>query len=317
LADDLSTPVPAGTPAGQTGYISCPAIANDSYPFAREYANRIVKEGVLDMLLSDAVLYVGSYGVKIERSVAEVLCRAVSSQAYDSEQTCDWATVGTAAQHERFIFMTHSLGSRIIYDSLLELSGQPMRPGVEVFDPEYLKSTEPVAKDIIANTAAVYMFANQLPLLGLADLPITTRSDQPPMPSIAAQSVHDKAKAGALGNTTADRNSERCSRPLMCFAAAKSGLREFHRHAKETLDIVAFSDPNDLLSYSIPPWYVSDAGQFDVRITNVTLQVDTHWFGLFESPLGAHDDYFIRDNVWNVVRCGANDGVVSCQSHGM
>ena len=102
----------------------------------------------------------------------------------------------------------------------------------------------------------------------------------------------------------------------MCFAAAKRGLRHSTQSIHETLHVVAFSDPNDLLSFAIPSWYARSAEEFRMRITNVTVDVATHWFGLFEWPRAAHDDYFASDEVWELIRCGAASGQLTCRAAG-
>jgi hypothetical protein len=53
---------------------------------------------------------------------------------------------------------------------------------------------------------------------------------------------------------------------------------------------VAWSDPSDLLT-----WRVPRIG--DVDVLNFYVQNATHWFWLFESPTGAHDDYAKNKNV--------------------
>lgn len=289
--------------------IACPGIPDASYPYRRLMVNRLVKEGTLDMSLSDAVLYMGSYGPKIERAVAEVMCRLTSTKTYESTERCEWPALD-ALERRQFVFMTHSLGSRIVYDTLLELMRVSLRPHTApVFDPNYLDQAEPIAEEIIGHTAAVYMFANQLPLVGLANEDVTARSDEAPKPLIAFEAY---VAALALARDRAARTavtaqSSHCPDPLICFARERSRLVKSRDAHAGTLEIVAFSDPNDLLSYPIPSWYVRDDLQFDMHITNVSVQNATHWL-IFEWPQDAHDGYFTQADVWGVIRCGANAG---------
>jgi hypothetical protein len=78
------------------------------------------------------------------------------------------------------------------------------------------------------------------------------------------------------------------------------------------LDVVAFSDPNDLLSFIIPPWFEQDMGNLQFQITNVSVQNAFHWLHIYESPTAAHDQYMANSEVWKVIRCGATNGKLSC-----
>jgi hypothetical protein len=105
----------------------------------------------------------------------------------------------------------------------------------------------------------VYMFANQLPLLELGRKPAPVRGQ-----------IKDYCRPG--GSKYGDRMIER-------------------------MPIYAFSDPNDMLSYPIPPNFADE--YMDSRIcpqfTNITLNVTSpiNLFGLSEvaNPLSAHVDY--------------------------
>lgn len=75
------------------------------------------------------------------------------------------------------------------------------------------------------------------------------------------------------------------------------------------LDIVAFTDTNDILSWPIPAAYV---GGYEcaplLRIVNVYVQNTTRWFGLAANPGDAHGGYFTNPDVWQLIRCGAAEG---------
>jgi hypothetical protein len=308
LAYDLSDPVAEGKPPT----IACPAITETTNPFPREYLNKVIKENTLDLALSDAVLYVGTYGAKIERGMAEVLCRLTSKQTYDASQICDWKSADPRQLNSRFIFMTHSIGSRIVYDTLLDLSGTASRGGASAFSTAYREAAHPSTDRIVENTKAIYMFANQLPLLGLANVPVTLRSDDGPVPVLEAMIISDADSKS--GNAAAPIDSSRCgANPIVCFANLRTLSAGAQAAALGPLDIVAFGDPNDLLTYGIPPWYVRDVGTLNLHITNVTMQNATHWLGLFEMPTSAHANYMLKDSLaWRLVRCGAQDGSVAC-----
>lgn len=118
----------------------------------------------------------------------------------------------------------------------------------------------------------VYMLSNQLPLLEMG---------QPP------PVVHDQI-------------DEYCS----ADGASKAG-RQVGR-----LDIYAFSDPNDLLSYPIPPHFAAE--RIDSRIcpsiTNVSINVakpvDLLGISDFANPLAAHTNYDHDDRVIDLIAFG-------------
>ena len=119
----------------------------------------------------------------------------------------------------------------------------------------------------------IYMLSNQLPLLQLGqDLP----------------KVHDQVKS-------------------YCTAEGD----EYDERFFEKLQIVAFSDPNDLFSYAVSPEYVNH--YIDSRlcpvVTNVTIQIaEVRNFFLFQSevanPLVAHSDYEIDSRVLKMLVSG-------------
>jgi hypothetical protein len=307
LAYDLSDPVAAGKPPT----VACPAITETTNPFP-QLVPHVIKEYTLDLALSDAVLYVGTYGAKIERGMAEVLCRLTSKKTYDSKEICDWKSADSRQLKSRFIFMTHSIGSRIVYDTLLDLSGTPSRGGTSAFSKAYREAAHPSIDQVVANTKVIYMFANQLPLLGLGNVPVTLRSGDGPVPLLPAMILNNAESTNS--KAVAPLDPPLCGTiPIACFANLRSQFAGAEATAAGPLDIVAFSDPNDLLTYGIPPWYVRDVGTLSLHITNVTMQNAGHWLGLFEMPTSAHENYMLKDSpAWRLVRCGAQDGSIGC-----
>ena len=138
----------------------------------RAAANRGIKDAVLNAGIPDAVFYVGAGKEDIRRFVASALCFALHPEGDEAQSllgngSCDLSPENQD-NHDRVLFISESLGSRIMFDALTELAFSAERPGnrsqlSEAFE----KSMLP---DILAD-ARFYMFANQLPLLeiGLAD----------------------------------------------------------------------------------------------------------------------------------------------------
>jgi hypothetical protein len=257
-------------------------------PPPRLLLNRIVKETVFDRNLADAVLYSGSYGKAMELAVAEGLCHAVNPSAADDAR-CTWPPESDARAYS-WIFVTHSLGSRLIYDTILHLIGfgSDFRPNPFTGD-----QARPFVIAMLANTGAFYMMANQLSLLGLANVPPETRSDNGPRPFVAPN-VHCSNVVASIADARL-----RVATPQSLAATAR-------------LQIVAFNDTNDLLTWHVPKWYARKGSsdpdcQPEVDLANVFLQNSAHWL-VFESPAAAHENYFRKREVWKIISCGANAG---------
>ncbi|NYH18372.1 hypothetical protein [Paraburkholderia bryophila] len=308
-------------------------------PPSRLPLNRLLKENVLDRSLADAGLYMGQYRSVLQLGLADALCHTLTGQESASDpaaaagRPCRWQ-VSDEDLKTRYLFVTHSLGSRLLYDTLLGLMGY-RTPGVDqdLFATQSPNSQEFTA-NVMKNTPVVYMMANQLAFLGLGNLPIDALSSEPEgqraqvvpptveslrtlglsrmkgsveiasatQPSVDACGTNDPCRLGLLKNVAV---AVWDNTPLATTPAASP-----------TLDMIAFSDTNDLLSWSVPKWYQQhaagpDGGQTTpVKFVNVYVKNATHWLGLAESPLPAHDDYFINSQVLQTIRCGADRATV-------
>lgn len=134
------------------------------------------------------------------------------------------------------------------------------------------------AKDNIARLQnkelTIYMLANQLPILALGR----------PLPK-----VHNQI-------------AEYCTP-----GASKYGKRIF-----KAVNIVAFSDPNDLLSYAIPQGFADKYidSRICPRVTNVSVNVapEISAFGIgVVNPVAAHTDYDTSPKVINLITHGTYD----------
>jgi len=231
------------------------------YSYRRASINKTLKFFINDTV-PDLVMYYGNFRQPIQMSIAQAMCWMVSAEW---ETLPDKTTVFCDKDNPRFleniddeyVFITHSLGSRITSDALQFLS-EIVGKG------EHSQKSE----DILQNKEfTIIMLSNQLPLLQLG---------------------RDKPEVSGLINEICAPGAEREEERL---------FRELH--------FVAFSDPNDLFSYPIPPNYIDN--MIDSRLcptlTNVTLNV-AHVKSLFgagelANPLAAHTNY---DNDERVIK---------------
>src|ERR1043165_6970072 len=121
----------------------------------RAFANRFLKQKIMNERLADAVLYLGDMGIYIRNAVKHSACtmaNGVFDQSTVGNETCNKTHDDNVAVE----IITWSLGSRITYDALQELE---------------TSTSSSAPKFILQRTFNIYMLANQLPLLGLATLP--------------------------------------------------------------------------------------------------------------------------------------------------
>ena len=132
--------------------------------------------------------------------------------------------------------------------------------------------SQPVA-NVIERSDDLYFFANQFALLELGRL-----GNLPPPPA-----------AGVAGLVPIAPPATRPS-PLETLRAWGRSRRLLDRPRQ----IIAFSDPSDLLTYVVPAIE-------GVKVVNLYDRNATRWFGLFANPAGAHTGHLRNASVWKVL----------------
>jgi hypothetical protein len=309
-----TTPGPGAKPDGCTEPQDA-GIAPTKPPPPRLFLDELIKEHVFDRNLSDAILYSGSYGATMERGVAEALCRVFTGTSGDAK--CAWAMKPSRdAQADRYCFVTHSLGSRVVYDVFLNLLGYSTDAKPNPFSRDEIQQAAPAVAQILAGTQAFYMMANQLSLLGLANVPKDARSGSalhPFLPQFRATDVVEGAAPAEPGMP-----AKTYGNVFQALGAARASAKARHAPGNVArLQIVAFNDTNDLLTWHVPPWYAnSDDNSPDrplVDIANVFVQ-NAAKLVVIELPPEAHGGYFRNGDVWRVIACGGASGeALQCQ----
>lgn len=154
---------------------------------------------------------------------------------------------------ENIIYITHSLGSRILMDSVVDIVNEISREDVRSH-----KDARLIIDELQNKNITVFMMANQLPILQIGR----------PKPKVNNQ-INEYCK--------------------------KKG-KKYDRRVFKKVNVVAFSDPNDLLSYDIPQNFVDE--YIDSRmcpsVTNVNINIaeEISAFGVgLVNPLTAHTEY--------------------------
>ena len=175
-------------------------------------------------------------------------------------------------RNDHYVIITHSLGSRIVIDGLQRTA--------RIFGDKQSKEMQSwgLANEFVQafkeNHIPIFMLANQLPLFQLGQ----------GLPEVTGQ------------------------RDAYCLA---DGEHYDSRILSET-DIIAFSDPNDMLSYSIPPGFTSRYidSRLCAKTTNININVANviSIFGIeAASPLAAHNDYKIDERVISMMTNGVGN----------
>jgi hypothetical protein len=232
--------------------------------------------------IPDAFIYLSDARAKVYASVQQSFCWMSSGDWEDlpdrASERCDLLQDGRreSVEQDDFVFVTHSLGSRIAIDILQDESKLVYRSEATTVD---------MAEEFRNREIVIYMLANQLPLLAL---------------SIDPPKVQEKTEVYCTSN----------------------GALVDQRVLKK-LKVYAFSDPNDLLSYPIPPneirRYVDS--RLCPSVTNISLNVarpiDLFGFGQVANPAAAHSDYDRDERVIEIIAHGVGqEGTTSLLEEG-
>jgi hypothetical protein len=211
--------------------------------------NGALKDGLLNDCLADALIYQGDSRETIRQKMIVALDASFARQGDGP-----------------LILITESLGSKITFDALnAMLEGQAAAAQAQA------------ARLAASRLVQVFMVANQLPILGLAD-----------------QVAGDQQTAGLV--PAAD--------PLQRFLALRQGFPPSAERRFSALTLVALTDPNDLLSYRLLPSRYASAV---VHVADVLVSNRPTYLGLLENPMTAHTTYFSNPDVGVVIACGSFD----------
>jgi hypothetical protein len=188
--------------------------------------------------------------------------------------------LATGADDRPIVFVTESLGSKFLFDAVRMIWNEHQKRSVEAQQRLALR---------IASIQMIFMVANQIPLLDQAS-PVTpvlapTAMAKAPLPNAHSPSVH--AFLSILSDS-------RLKAPKELQEA------ELGKHT-----IVAFSDPNDLLSYRL---LLADLETNSARLINVIVSNDKTLIGWVEHPANAHCGYSWNPHVIAMIVKGYDSG---------
>lgn len=285
----------------------------------RSLINAGIKWSLFDRALADALLYAGKFGDAMQRGVAESLCRIINKN-FSEDESCAWPYPYQAVPSRHYVFVTHSLGSRMLYDTILRLEGavkQNENSADEYFfGPNYISMAKNYIGPMIRDTSAIYMMANQIPMLGLTRVTsdVTEAGLRDDWLHQLAQGINPlNVEEGITASTPSSK--ARKYDPLLSVMTSHSGDDESGSQLN-VLHVISVNDSNDLLTWHLPSWYASKDEFAKLRVEPKVVFVKNapSILGIFENPLKAHSGYFENLDVWKLMFCGAQDGALrSCQ----
>lgn len=250
------------------------------YDFRRARMNAMLKKFSNDTG-PDPIIYLGQSRVPILAAFAQSFCWMVSGDWEDLPKSGKNACMGlndASADHiarDNYVFISHSLGSRIVTDGLQRVASMLGSPQKYVsLNPKVTISTK-ATQALQTKHIPIFMLSNQLPMLQLGR----------ELPEVAGQEANYCDPKGA----------------------------DYKKRMLSETEIIAYSDPNDLLSYGIPPGFAEKYidSRLCAKITNVNINIAKIMdaFGLTDlaNPMEAHVGYDQDDRVVALIAKGISN----------
>ncbi|MGP8252477.1 MAG: hypothetical protein ACLQHF_10615 [Terracidiphilus sp.] len=243
--------------------------------------NRGLKNSLEDWGFSDAMIGVGPLANIIRDGLRQLMIKSASFDPSGADASArmkyDWKSRLSSgnATDQTFIGVTHSLGSYLLFNTF-NLENPPLQaaavlpPTVETLQQEQAEEDGAI-QYIFERMPIIYFFANQLQLLEFTDLEFAPIFGEAAAPATTAAAPSARRFNALVSRWGQYRQNLQIRANVAGAPSAKA-------------QIVAWSDPSDLLTWLVPQ-------VADVELVNLQVQNAAHWFYLFESPTGAHDNY--------------------------
>lgn len=265
LWSPLTTPLKAQLCYDQTNKSpACPpGEAAKTYPYRRATLNRILKDTILDDCLSDAMIYQGKSRDDINLQMQQAVLQAVATSGGGAKVASNVASAAAVPQSVPLVVVTESLGSKVAFDALYKLS---VKTG-----------TSAAGNRTWNRVTQIFMGANQLPILALADKKLD-------------------------GTMAFARERDGYPEDPISALMSKRTLGLVDGQPQKLPQVVAFTDPNDLLSFILAPSPHAAAAGYPA--VDVVVSNDDTYFGLVEMPTTAHLGYRTNEVVRRLIACG-------------
>jgi hypothetical protein len=260
------------------------------------FANRNLKSDLMDWGFADAVLALGPTQQILYAGIRELLIQSLQSAGVNL------STASPQDSGPEYVFITHSLGS---YLALATLDSEWLgSKGAEL--PQFAENDDEkrAANYFSAHTAGFYFLANQIELLELARVAPPDQQTAAPCPVNPGSTEPDATPAPAASTTPA-ASATPAGSPALTGTAAPASISHWQCQRRIYLErrgsaaprpqIIAWSDPNDLLSWFVPA--IAGVHVVNLPVRNAAFRLPP----FLVSPTGAHANYAENRNILRVI----------------
>ena len=243
--------------------------------------NRGLKTSILDWGFSDAMMAVGSMHDVFREGLRQLFLKSVRFSANGSESN-DWEQQlkDPHGIDREFVVVSHSLGSYLVFSTLnMGQHESILQDARELSSRMGAVSEDNAAQYILERTSLVYFFANQIPLLELTKLAGPTAGLGLLQGLVPGQAL------GIMNNLMTKWEGLREN-----FAKRSTGSEQASARPAQ---VIAWSDPSDLLSWHLP-------AMEGLAITNLYVR-NTWWHWIIANPAAAHGNYATNKEVLRVM----------------
>jgi hypothetical protein len=262
------------------------------------WLNRTLKDSLVDWGLGDVLLATGQLDGILRDGIRQLMAK---SAAFDPNQTAAASSPGQTAQpynwkaqlhgsktlDQEFVGVTHSLGSYLFFNALNPDAPKASAPAQSAEQAAQVADEDFAVQYIFQRTSLVYFFANQIQMLEITNL---ETAPQPAAPVLQPPGLNAPLPATA----PAENFRALVNRWKQMQTDFQTSLHPGDDAARKKVQVVAWSDPSDVITFRVPK-----IG--DVDVVNLYVQNAHRWFGLFESPGAAHADYAKNKDVLRVM----------------
>ena len=243
--------------------------------------NRWMKTSILDWGFSDAMMAVGSMRDLFREGMRQLFLKSVRFNA-NGPKSDEWEQQLKEPHgiDREFIVVSHSLGSFLVFSTLNMGQHESVLQDARALSAKIGAASEDnAAQYILERTSLVYFFANQVPLLELANI------SGPTAGLGLMQGVMPGQALGVMTNLMTKWKSLRET-----FAKRSTGSEQA---VMKPAQVIAWSDPSDLLSWHLP-------AMEGLVITNLYVH-NTGWHWIIANPAAAHSNYATNKEVLRVM----------------
>jgi hypothetical protein len=258
---------------------SCPG-KSEHLADARAWLNAKLKNEILDGCLAEAVYAMGKPGIEQLGSTIEKGLEIALNGGNELAPSDELNLQPVGEQTAPLFVIAQSLGSKLFVDAAIRMANRSCEASRNM-------------GRALQRTVQVFMEANQLPILALAYNPPL---DPPDCLGVKAARAGTSTGLGALVRL-------RQSAPLREGAAVPKDVMRF------PLKVAAFTDPNDLLSYTLVPAIDPASG---IVASDIVVVNDWTWLGLYEDAMNAHTTYGAKCRVKQVIANGTAGLAAPC-----